>query len=64
MAVNCLDTDAISNAVSEVISVPESRSATPRAPDQTTFPAMPTAAEHPGLFFSMTRSKTFRLRAA
>ena len=64
MAVNCLDTEAISNAVSGVIVVPESRSATPRVPAHTTLPAMPTAAEHPGLLFLMARSNTFRLRAA
>lgn len=37
VAVNCLDTDAMSNTVSVVILAPDARSAMPRTPDQITF---------------------------
>ncbi len=48
MAVNCLDTDAMSNRVAVVRGVPASLSASPDAPAHTTEPSSATAAEHPG----------------
>ena len=48
MAVNCLEIEAMSKLVSEVIAVCDSRSARPRDPCQTTTPRSATAAEHPG----------------
>ncbi|CNU60864.1 Uncharacterised protein [Mycobacterium tuberculosis] len=58
MAVNCLDTDAMSNTVSVVILAPDARSAMPRTPDQITFPSTPTAAEQPGSSALMAPSST------
>jgi hypothetical protein len=64
VAVNCFDTEAMSNAVSFVILAPVSTSARPRVPAQTTSPSIPTAAEQPGLSSWTAPSSTPWLCAA
>ena len=63
VAVNCLDTEAISKTVFAVIALPVDMSANPRTPVQMPFPLMPTAAEQPGASTSMEPSSTFWLPA-
>src|SRR6478735_6686703 len=62
VAVNCLDTDAMSNRVAVVSGVPEATSASPRALAHTTRPSTAPAAEHPGPSAG-TAASTASLRA-
>lgn len=48
VAVNCFETDAMSNRVSGVSGILFFRSARPAAPAHATVPLIATAAEHPG----------------
>src|SRR6478752_3324451 len=63
VAVNCLDTDAMSNRVAVVNGVPEATSANPRALAHTTRPCSAAAAEQPGPSAG-TAANTASLRAA
>src|SRR6476619_3594422 len=63
VAVNCLDTDAMSNRVAVVTGSPEATSANPRALAHTTRPSTAAAAEHPGPSAG-TAASTTSLRAA
>src|SRR6478735_6937362 len=63
VAVNCLDTDAMSNRVAVVNGVPDATSANPRALAHTTRPCIAAAAEQPGPSAG-TAASTASLRAA
>src|SRR6478736_6014707 len=63
VAVNCLDTDAMSNRVAVVNGVPDATSANPRALAHATRPCIAAAAEHPGPSAG-TAANTASLRAA
>src|ERR1700749_453928 len=62
-AVNCLVVEAMSKMVAALIDALVVRFAIPRAPVQTAFPSIPTAAEQPGAPASMTSSSALWLLA-